>query len=447
MLFKKQGYFWHKTYKHLLQRCFMGMFVLLSVKWAKGQEMPVNRCANMAMHQLRLAQNPNYRAQRANFEAQVRNIIAKNKNSKKSAINELIIIPVVVHVIHSSTSATIGGRGNSNISDEQIKSQIDVLNEDYRRKAGTKGFNNASYGTDMNIEFALATVDPNGNPSNGIIRKKGDKTIYDPLSNDDQLALSNTSYWPSNQYLNIWVTSLSNLYLGYAQFPAAPNFDGLDPSGDERIDGLFIDYRYFGRNSPAITSRYYNFGRTATHEIGHWLGLIHTWGDEVCGDDYCNDTPPTQDANNTTVCQDKFSTCNTTRTRNMIENYMDYTIDSCMNVFTKDQSARVRAVLEASPSRKKLLESLYKLPEAEKLTVSVKPNPVTDNIKGEILLKGKDNVAVYLTSTDGKLLDYQIFENKNSFVFTINNYYPPHTLLILTVKAMGQVNRQRILIQ
>ena len=123
----------------------------------------------------------------------------------------------------------------------------------------------------------------------------------------------------------------------------------------EKTDGVFIDYRAFGIGG-AITSRLYNLGRTTTHEVGHWLGLIHTWGDTDCGDDYCADTPPAERGNQSASCGPIFSNCSGVRTRNMTENYMDYSPDSCMNIFTKNQSERMMAVIEKSPRRARLVK-------------------------------------------------------------------------------------------
>jgi Pregnancy-associated plasma protein-A len=400
------------------------------------------RCATAEIEKKQLIKNKNLARARQAFNQSVNNCVQKNRasNAKTSAIHELIRIPVVVHVVYSDASS------KANISDEQVKSQIEVLNEDYRRKQNTLGYNTDPIGVDMNIEFYLAEIDPNGANTTGITRNLTAQKAFDPFSDADQLALTALSFWPSDCYLNIWTTTLSNNYLGYSQFPAAPDFDGLDTEANENVDGVYIDYRYFGRKSATITSKYYKFGRTTTHEVGHWLGLIHTWGDEDCGDDYVDDTPAAQNANLTTVCVDKYSNCTGTRSRNMIENYMDYTIDSCMNIFTVGQSERVRAVFEMSPHRKKLLECVTQLPESETLDLTIGVNPPTDILKGQLLLKGTANAEITIFNHVGTLVAQQIFENKKSFQFTFPIYDLPRGLYIVMATANGQKSTKRIFI-
>ncbi len=424
------------------------LFFFISISSTVFSQAIHQKCASAEIEKRKLESNPNYAKNRMAFMQSISNFIVKNNanNARKSSISELLRIPIVVHVIHNNTTNTIGGRQNPNITDDQIKSQIDVLNEDYRKKANTLGFNSNPLGADMNIEFFLAETDPQGNASNGITRNFTSRQSFDPFSDTDQQFLSNISYWPSDCYLNIWTTTLANNYLGFSQFPSAPNFDGLDADGDEKVDGVFIDYRYFGRNSSGITSKYYNKGRTTTHEIGHWFGLIHTWGDEDCGNDYVADTPTTQGPNLTVVCIDKFSTCTGKSTRNMIENYLDYTIDSCMNIFTKGQLERVNAVLELSPRRKKIVECARQLPESDQLNLQIIPNPVVDQVKGTILLKGKADVKVAIFDLRGNEIDNKVFLNKKSFIFSLPLYNLVSGEYLIVVNALGQTTFKRILI-
>jgi len=194
---------------------------------------------------------------------------------------------------------------------------------------------------DTNIEFCLATVDPNGNPTNGINRVSTTKKSF--RTNDD-VKKSNkggVDPWDTGSYLNMWVCNLSNNILGYAQFPG----------GNPSTDGVVMLYNAFGRVGTLNAT--YNLGRTATHEVGHWLNLRHIWGDGACSvDDYVSDTPVSDGANY--GCATGHVSCGTV---DMVQNYMDYSDDACMNLFTAGQSTRMNAVFSADPLRASLLNS------------------------------------------------------------------------------------------
>lgn len=256
-------------------------------------------------------------------------------------------IPIVVHIIHKGEAIGIG----SNLSEAQVLSQLRILNEDFRRKEGTNGFNIDPRGADINIEFVLALTDPNGNPTNGIVRVKSEEESW---SISEEKSLKNLSYWNAENYLNIWVCDLTG-FLGYATFPES-DLLGLDEQPqDPTLDGVVIDYQAFGDIGNLHET--FNLGRTTTHEIGHFLGLRHIWGDvSFCnGTDFCDDTPPAFNANR--GCMEKGRTHCNPNLPEMFQNYMDYTDDACMNIFTQDQKTRMRTVLENSPRRKSLISS------------------------------------------------------------------------------------------
>ena len=270
---------------------------------------------------------------------------------------ENYLIPVVVHVIHNGEPVGLG----SNISDAQVQSQIDVLNEDYQRMNEDTIFTRDIFkgvAADVGLEFKLARRTPDNLPSNGIVR------VYSPVESwsvfTDEYELKALSYWPAEDYLNIWVVKdLKNNFVAYATYPVStlPGID--DPNFNRLIDGVVVGHQYFGSidkgNFPVIDEAL-NKGRTVTHEIGHYLGLRHTWGDGACNvDDYCNDTPATGEA--TYDCPLNKVACNGI-TPAMIENYMDYTDDKCMNLFTQCQKVRMQTVLLNSPRRLSLLSSL-----------------------------------------------------------------------------------------
>lgn len=263
-------------------------------------------------------------------------------------------IPVVVHVVHNGEPVGTG----ANILEAQVQSQIEVLNEDFRRISGTNGFN--PNGVDTQIEFYLATLDPEGNTLSepGIHRYDGGLPIWPTgifTSVDSQLKPA--TIWDPNRYFNIWTVNFGGFVgrnlLGYAQFPSNSGLPGLDENeGSADTDGIVVGYKYFGSsekgNFPDLNPTY-NLGRTTTHEVGHWLGLRHIWGDGNCAfDDFCDDTPLSDEPNY--GCETHIS-CGT---QDMIENYMDYTEDHCMSLFTQDQKDRMIQVLRNSIRRNTL---------------------------------------------------------------------------------------------
>jgi hypothetical protein len=266
--------------------------------------------------------------------------------------NSVITIPVVVHVIHTPGEAIGGGQ---NISVAQIQSQIDVLNEDFRRLNPDRvNTPNAFVGVaaDPSIEFRLACQDPNGNPTNGITRTAS--TVNAFSVNDDIKFTSRGGHdaWPTVRYLNIWVGNLAGGLLGYAQFP-------FDYATRPNTDGVVIRTTAFGRVGNVVAP--FNTGRTATHEVGHWLGLFHIWGDDggSCnGSDQCNDTPNQADEN--FGCP-AFPSASCSNNADMSMNYMDYTDDACMNIFTNDQRIRMRAIFTQGGPRAAFINNYFRI--------------------------------------------------------------------------------------
>ncbi len=401
---------------------------------------------------MRQAQNPARKQQLDNFNERVTAYLTQQRATGREANDNTIYrIPVVVHVVHNNSSNFVGGDNNPNISDAQILTQIEVLNNDYRRKAGTSGFNTNSVGADVGIEFYLARTDPQGQTSTGITRRfYAQQSIFDPFSSTDAITLANAAYWPSDCYLNIWVTTLKGITLGYAQYPAAivpDTLQGLPFDTDERTDGFIVDYRNFGVITTGSRARVYGTGRTATHEIGHWLGLIHTWGDTVCGDDYVSDTPKIESANQTTVCTDRFSNCGNGRIRNQIENYMDYSPDACMNVFTFGQRARMRAALQLSPRRARLLRCATALPESDALTLNLYPNPATNgSVNADVLLKGFQTFTVDLYNLNGQLLQTRSYTDSPSSSLSLSTFGLPGGVYVVRVQTGSETISRRLLI-
>lgn len=282
--------------------------------------------------------------------------ITKEINQKKKNFNpqqrlqaEKRVIPVVVHILHNGTPEGAA----TNIPFSQIESQIRILNEDFRRLNADTIFTPEEFlgvVADANVEFVLAKQDPNGLPTTGVVRVLSPKTSFNPNSPSDVELISQTSLWPPEDYLNIWVVTLVSPFIGYASFPVS-NLPGLNfPPNSRETDGVTIDYRYFGEGGNAVSG---SKGRTTTHEVGHFLGLRHIWGDGDCSvDDFVEDTPLQSGSNNACRTTNPRFTCNT---RDLVENYMDYTPDNCMNNFTLGQVARMDVVLAESPRRASLV--------------------------------------------------------------------------------------------
>lgn len=295
-------------------------------------------------------------------------------------------VPVVVHIIHRGEAVGAG----TNIPDAQVISQIRVLNEDFKRlnsDAGNTPSEFQSVAAGFNVEFVLAKQDPDGQPTTGIVRANGGRTQW--LITDDA-SLKAVSYWPAEDYLNIWVTNLSSGYLGYAQFPVS-SLAGLEDADDNRLtDGVVIDYTVFGSNADgsfSLTSDF-NKGRTTTHEVGHFFGLRHIWGDDngACGGngDYVSDTP--DQGNSTSGCPSNPQT--SCSVHKMFQNYMDYTNDVCMNLFTQEQVGRMVTVIENSPRRTSLTDSHglnVAVSSANNLSIEDIVSPVSSQCDGTVV--------------------------------------------------------------
>jgi Pregnancy-associated plasma protein-A len=292
------------------------------------RERPARRCATMTVHRRLLRESPAYRDARAALEATTRSMLAEGPTRRISGIAR---IPVVVHVVSNTP--------DQDISEEQIKSQIDVLNDDFRAHNDDVADVPEVFGdlvADSRIEFFLANTDPEGNPTNGITRTT---TTRKSFSSDDAIksaATGGADPWPADRFLNMWVGKLGGGLLGYAQFPGGPR----------ETDGVVITYTGFGTTGTAAPP--FHLGRTATHEIGHYLNLFHIWGDDgsgCSGSDEVDDTP-NQAGPNTGVPTFPHVTCNNGPNGDLFVNYMDYVDDEVMVMFTRGQAARMEVCLD-----------------------------------------------------------------------------------------------------
>lgn len=312
------------------------------------------------------------------------------RTTRDTIANEVIIIPVVIHLLYNNAA--------QNISDAQILSQLQSLNNDYRKLNADASSVPAAFAkaaADARIVFCLAKIDAYGRPTTGIIRKH---TSIQSWTTDDGMKFSaqgGDDAWDSKRYLNIWVCNLFGRSLGYSSLPGSP--------ADK--DGVVIQYNAFGTTGTLMTP--FNKGRTATHEIGHWLGLKHLWGDVNCGDDGIADTPPQQNFNNGCPSFPHKSACSINANGDMFMNFMDFTDDACMYMFTQGQAIKMRSMFARGGARNSFLNSIVcdsnalqrgPLPldsSKTKTIISIYPNPAskyiiiesknTDDLIGKII--------------------------------------------------------------
>ena len=319
-----------------MKKLSLVIVVLLNVFFANAQQ---RNCGTM-QHLDEIRQRDPGVDNRMDVEnLDIKHWISNNTSSSKSMPN-IITIPVVVHVIYKNSS--------QNISDAQIFSQIDILNEDFRMNnsdASSVPSAFAGAAADCEIEFCLAVRDPNGNVTTGITRTYTTTSSFSGYTSMKYSSTGGQDAWNTSDYLNIWVCNLASGLLGFATFPG----------GNSSTDGVVCDYAYFGNTGTATSP--YDLGRTATHEVGHWLNLYHIWGDSYCGNDYVSDTPKHEESNYGCPSYPHASSCSgTDSTGEMFMNYMDYTNDACMFMFSTGQKNRMRATLNGS--RSSLLSSL-----------------------------------------------------------------------------------------
>ncbi len=301
----------------------LSFFLLLSFNLSAQRD-----CGSMEYLEFQKEQDPKRQAKMESIE----NFTRQYMSNQQNRIEGIITIPVVFHIVYNNNA--------ENLSNAQIQSQLDVINEDFRR-LNLDADNTWPQGTDSEIEFCLASVDPTGAATSGITRTFTNTSSFSGNDNVKFDATGGKDAWPAGDYLNFWVCDLSGGLLGYAQFPGGP----------PATDGIVNDYAYTGRGGSAQAP--FDLGRTATHEIGHWLNLRHIWGDGGCGvDDFVSDTPLSDASNG--GCNVGHVSCGTV---DMVQNYMDYSNDACMNLFTLGQKARMRSLFDPGGFRESILNS------------------------------------------------------------------------------------------
>ncbi|MDW8211270.1 MAG: M43 family zinc metalloprotease [Cytophagales bacterium] len=398
--------------------------------------------------------SPEWRQKMSYFFDHVKKLDSIPANARTEQV--IYRIPLIFHVFHYGEPIGVG----TNISAEQIYSQIEVLNEDFRRLNPDRNQTLPEFqsvAADAGIEFYPAVFDSAGRllPERGIRRYRIERVpgffwTNETLDRD----LKPRTIWDPTRYLNIWVIDSLRLNnrvgIAYAQFPDLSGLAGLAPQGGLALtDGLVVRYNRLGSfnkvNVPQLARGPYNLGRTLTHEMGHFLGLLHPFEQYSCNidGDFCPDTPFTNAEN--FRCNLNVRYCPNTPTPTMIQNFMDFTDDFCMNLFTQCQVQRMRRVLEVSPRRKELVTSTVGLPEeAPRPVVRLYPNPAEGACKVEV--NYAQPLSYRLCDNLGRTVEQ--VENLTSNQFTICLEGKPKGLYLLQVTtSSGGMILQRLVVQ
>lgn len=416
-----------------------GFVLIIGAAQSQTIKKKVKRCYTVERIKKLRSANPNIQSDQQ-FEEWLQPLVKQHKQKKGASNYRLPVLnytlPVIFHIVHNAEAV---GSGN-NISATRVQAQILQLNKDYANLSGSPYNTSANSG----LQFALATKDPSGNTLSepGIERiNRSTKSWTAPPYTDTYIdaTIKPNSIWDPTKYLNIWLVDMSSAgILGYATFPGSSTLSGLDNSETATTAGLAIDPTtvgsIFSSTSCGSSTDPYTLGKTLTHEMGHFLGLRHVWGDDFCATDYCDDTPIHYDANYGKPTHPKNNSCGTAD--EMFENYMDYTDDDILNTFTADQVDRMQTVLLNSPRRSTLPTSTvgFTFPTGSNkigfanctgaLTVTETGNTgATARYKDIPLVLNVENVATgnatVTFSTSGSAVnnvDYQLLSNSVNFV-------------------------------
>jgi hypothetical protein len=395
------------------------------LSWAATQAQQIQRCSTHEYQQQILNDHPEYQAvvDEGNNYAQE---YAQN-HPEGFAPRATVVIPVVFHVVYANAT--------ENISTTRLLEQLQVLNEDYGKFNAYAGNVPAAFQSlhaNTDIQFCLAHKDPDGNWTDGIERTQ---TTVSSFSTNDNVKFSATGgadAWPRDKYLNIWVCDLGSSLLGYAAFPGGP----------ATRDGVVLHYRYTGKTGASAP---FNKGRTATHEVGHWLGLYHIWGDDgssCSGTDQVADTPNQAGENYGcfTVGQVRTDACSPNAPGIMWMNYMDYTDDACMYMFTTGQKTRMWSYLNNQrlqlQSSQQCLVGIEDQALAAKINLFPSPNDGNFSLQFNGLLL--NDVTITITNSVGQIVEMRYYDIVHDTQLSFDMSQQPQGVYLIDITTSNE---------
>jgi len=380
----------------MLKKLFASAVILMFLSNTTFSQETV-RCGTPRYMERLKTQDPELESRMMLNEELLRNFSNDVQNQRTAST--IITIPVVFHVLYRTSA--------QNISQARILDQLATLNADYARlNADTVNtpapFKPLAGGS--NIRFCLAQRDPAGNATTGVIRKLVTAMGYDPISNDaiKYSSQGGDDAWSTTDYLNVWVANFngsSNSILGISQMPG----------GVAATDGCSVRYECVGGPTFPGTMTGFNYGRTLTHEVGHWLALYHTWGDDggACtGSDHVGDTPNQTSENYNCPTFPLLDNCTPASPGVMFMSYMDYVDDNCMNMFSTGQTSRMHQALSILRSTIQNSSGCLAPVGMEEVTfateVSVYPNPSTGFVTLTGNLHSRTNLVIRVSNMLGE---------------------------------------------
>lgn len=398
----------------------------------------IKRCSTADAHAYLMASDSAYRVQQIQMEQYVEKWISDNPNYE---MKTTVTIPVVVHIIYKTTA--------ENVSDVRVHEQIAETNADW---AGTNSHSMGSFATTLKantgIQFCLATIDPNGNPTNGITRTQTTKSSFSITGYPQNCtgyperctSSGGCDAWDVNKYLNIWVCNAGSSLCGISEFPTNPL---------NNYYGTTIHYQFFGHTGASAP---YNLGGTYTHEAGHCFNLYHIWGDDgggCSGSDNCNDTPNQASENYGALSGMHTDACTTTSPGIMYMNFMDYSDDISYANFTPNQVARIQAMIAANGACHALSLSTRcsgaGITETEAISdITIYPNPTQGMINISFRLTNADNVEITVSNLLGDVVSKVTRENVTSVNLSLDLTDQSSGIYYVQIKSGSQTLTKKI---